>query len=245
LQHVDGVLGRSLVVGYNPSSHVMPQTDSIRVFISHRDNTCAGCGEELGKGSWITLEPDRDAVCLACADLDHLIYLPAGNAALTRRAREHSTLSAVVLKWSRARKRNERQGLLVEEQALERAEQECLADEDARARRREREAERRELLDQEFVRQFAARVRELFPRCPSGVELRIAEHACLKHSGRIGRTAAAKSFDEGAVRLAVVAHIRHEETAYDQLLAQGHDRQGARWEVQGAIEDTLDAWQDE
>ena len=84
-------------------------------------------------------------------------------------------LSAVVLKWSRARRRNERQGLLVEEEALETAEQECLADEDVRARRREREAERRKLLDQEFVGKFAARVRELFPRCPSGVEQRIAD----------------------------------------------------------------------
>jgi len=48
--------------------------------------------------------------------------------ALTRRARKHSLLSAVVLKWSRARKHYERQGLLVEETALELAEDECLAD---------------------------------------------------------------------------------------------------------------------
>jgi hypothetical protein len=48
-----------------------------------------------------------------------------------------------VLKWSRARKQYERQGLLVEEQAIEQAEQECLADSEARAIRREREAARR------------------------------------------------------------------------------------------------------
>ena len=35
---------------------------------------------------------------------------------------------AVVLKWSRARAHYERQGILVGETALERAEQECLAD---------------------------------------------------------------------------------------------------------------------
>ena len=51
---------------------------------------------------------DRAALCLACADLDHLAFLPRGDATLTRRARAHSTLSAVVLKWSRARKRYER-----------------------------------------------------------------------------------------------------------------------------------------
>ncbi len=83
------------------------------------------------------------ALCLACADLDHLLFLPAGDTAVTRRARKHSTLAAVVLKWSQARKRYERQGLLVEAQALERAEKECLADEEGRARQRQRQAEYR------------------------------------------------------------------------------------------------------
>jgi hypothetical protein len=72
--------------------------------------------------------------------------------ALTRRAKKHSTLSAVVFKSSRARKRYERQGLLVEEQALEKAEEECLADIDVRERRREREAIRREELDRPLRR---------------------------------------------------------------------------------------------
>lgn len=62
---------------------------------------------------------------------------------MTRRAKASSRLSAVVVRFSRARKRYERQRVLVEEQALERAERECLADERARARRREREAARR------------------------------------------------------------------------------------------------------
>ena len=70
-------------------------------------------------------------LCLACADLDHLVFLPAGDAALTRRAKKASGLSAVVVRWSRTRKRYERQGLLVEEPALEQAEQQCLADEEA------------------------------------------------------------------------------------------------------------------
>ena len=73
-------------------------------------------------------------LCLHCADLDHLVFLPRGNAALTRRASKHSTLRAVVVQFSRTRKRYERQGVLVEEAALERAEQECLADAEARGR---------------------------------------------------------------------------------------------------------------
>ena len=88
----------------------------------------------LAPKAWITLAGEKGAVCLACADLDHLLFLPSGNVALTRRARKHSTLAAVVLKWSRARKRYERQGLLVEARGLEKAEEECLADSEIRAR---------------------------------------------------------------------------------------------------------------
>ena len=104
-----------------------PSAD-LTVFITTGESTCAECGEDLGRHAWITLTRDKGALCLACADLDHLIFLPAGDAALTRRARKYSTLAAVVLRWSRARKRYERQGLLVEAEALEKAEQECLAD---------------------------------------------------------------------------------------------------------------------
>ncbi len=63
----------------------------------------------------------------------------------------------------------------------------------------------------------------IYPRCPKGTEIDIAEHASLKHSGRIGRSAAARQLDNEAVRLAVNAHIRHVETKYDELLARGND----------------------
>jgi hypothetical protein len=137
----------------------MAKTADLKVFISSRDSTCDECGEELGRRAWITLVQDKGALCLACADLDHLVFLPVGDAALTRRSRKHSTLVAVVLKWSRARKRYERQGLLVEAQALERAEEECLADSEVRARCRERAAVRRADLDRQYVERFAQRVR--------------------------------------------------------------------------------------
>ena len=106
----------------------------LKVIISHRDSSCDECHEALGRQAWIVLEGGR-AFCLACADLDHLVFLPSGDAALTRRTRKHSALAAVVLKWSRARKRYERQGLLVEEAGLARAEAECLSDAEARTRR--------------------------------------------------------------------------------------------------------------
>ncbi len=223
----------------------MAEMKEMKVFITTRDARCDECGEELGRKAWITLAEGKGALCLACADLEHLVFLPSGEAALTTRARKHSALTAVVLKWSQARKRYERQGLLVQSEALERAEAECLEDSEARARRREREAERRAELDREFVERFARRVRELYPRCPQGREMAIAEHACLKYSGRVGRSAAAKSLDVDAVRLAVIAHIRHQETPYDEILARGYDRFDARTAVENRVAQILDRWEGE
>ena len=213
-----------------------------KVFITHRESVCDECGDELGHGAWILLAGDRGALCLACADLDHLAFLPTGDAAVTRRAKKHSTLAAVVLKWSRARKRYERQGLLVEEQALEQAEKESLADAEVRERHRQRECERRAELDQRYIERFAVRVRGLYPRCPPGREKTIAEHACLKYSGRVGRTEAAKSLSEKAVDLAVTAHIRHVETSYDRLLQRYWDRHDARSSVADEVRHIRAKW---
>jgi hypothetical protein len=154
----------------------------------------------LGRQAWITLEENKGALCLACADLDELVFLPTGDAALTRRSKKYSTLSAVVLKFSRARGRYERQGLLVEEDALAQAEADCLADNEVRQRRNERARERRAELDEEFVREFAKRIRAIFPKCPEGREQIIAEHPCVKYSGRVGRSAGAKAYEEEMVR---------------------------------------------
>jgi hypothetical protein len=215
----------------------------IKVFISHRASNCGECGEDLGSHAWITLQDQKGAVCLSCADLDHLVYLPSGDTALTRRARKHSRLSAVVLKWSRARKRYERQGLLVEERGLEHAESECAADEATREAARARATERRAELDSQYVDAFARRIRELFPGCPAAREREIATHACRKYSGRVGRSSAAKAFDATAVRLAVVAHVRHAETDYDSLLIQGYGREFARSRVAQEVEEIVDKWE--
>lgn len=217
--------------------------NSLEVFISNRENTCNSCKEELAPGAFVVLSTDRTKVlCLVCADFDHLVYLPSGDSALTRRSRKHSTLSPVVLKYSKARKRNERQGVLVEPKALEKAEQECEADAPLREKRRAQSAIRRAELDEEYIREFAQRVREHYPSCPKGRGTEIAEHACQKYSGRVGRSAFAKEFDESAINLAVVAHIRHAETNYDDLLIKGCDRQEARNLVGERIDEVMAKW---
>lgn len=223
----------------------------MKVFISSRESKCDECGQDLGRHAWITLQTDppnsrnNKAFCLSCADLDHLVYLPLGNAALTRRSRKLSRLSAVVLKWSRAREQYERQGVLVENEALEQAERECEADAGEREIRRAQAALRRTELDQEYIQRFAARVREFYPRCPAGREQIIAEHACRKYSGRVGRSAEAKELSERAVNLAVFAHIRHTETRYDELLASGQDRFEAREQVRPEALAILAQWQND
>jgi hypothetical protein len=78
------------------------------------DWTCHHCGET---GDLLIMENPGPA-CLRCAGLDDLEYLPAGNAQLSRRAKAASARNAVVVRFSRTRKRYERQGLLVEPQAL-------------------------------------------------------------------------------------------------------------------------------
>lgn len=220
----------------------MAVSNDLKVFVTHSEATCDECGEELGRKAWITLNREKGALCLSCADLDHLVFLPAGDATLTRRSRKHSSLVAVVLRWSRARKRYERQGLLVEEAAVAQAERECLEDAEARARQRGRAAARRAELDEAYVERFAVRVRELFPSCPAGREVEIAEHACLKYSGRVGRSAAAKRLEEDAVRIAVIAHVRHAETNYDELLGGGIERHEARAMVADTVDRVLAQW---
>lgn len=217
--------------------------NQLKVFISNRESKCDECGEDLGRHAWIVLRGEKGAACLTCADLDHLVFLPSGDTALTRRSRKHSRLSAVVLKWSRARKRYERQGILVENEALERAERECMADATRREIRRGQAAIRRAELDREYLRRFAARVRDVYPYCPPGREVLIAEHACRKYSGRVGRSAAAKELDEQAVRLAVTAHARHRETNYDELLSSMFERSEARMMVRDAVAEILEMWE--
>ena len=221
--------------------------NEICVFISSRDSTCDECKRRLGKSAWVTVSGDREGgekkvQCLECSDLEHLDFLPAGDVALTRRAKKYSPLWAVVLQWSKRRKRYERQGLLVLPEAIERAESECLADSDVRERKRARAAVSREAEDRVFVEKFTARIRDLYPSIPGGREVDIAKHACLKYSGRVGRTASAKDLDEDAVRLAVLAHIRHTETNYDALMMGGVARSDARAQIRGAVDAKLSAW---
>jgi hypothetical protein len=82
--------------------------------------TCHRCG---GTGDLLMMEKLGPA-CLRCVGLDDLEFVPAGDALLTRRTKARSARHAVVVRFSRSRRRYERQGLLVEPPALADAQRE-------------------------------------------------------------------------------------------------------------------------
>ena len=119
-----GTIVRHLTRGSTHGLGVSLSRDARRarpvVWISHKDAKCNSCGAGLGRGKLIVIDRAQGIRCLECASLAGLEFLPSGDAALIRRALARSSPSAVVVKFSRARKRNERQGVLVEETATHR-----------------------------------------------------------------------------------------------------------------------------
>jgi len=206
-----------------------------------RDAQCSECGVEMGEGSFLFMEAEQP-LCLACAGFGDLEFLAAGDVALTRRATKHSARNAVVVRFSRTRKRYERQGILVETSALEKAERECAEDADERAAGRAREAVRRREEDRKLAARMAKQIGVLFPGCPPHELATIAEHTAARGSGRVGRTEAGRNLEERALTVAVIAAVRHNHTEYDRLLAQGMDRDAAREKVGDKIHEILAAW---
>jgi len=211
------------------------------VFSIVKESKCSQCGRELPKGDLLTMQSNQP-LCLECADLDHLVYLAGGDAALTRRATKLSGLWAVVVQFSRSRGRYERQGVLVEPEALEKAEEECLQDADLRAARQVRDAERRQGEDVELAARMAERILALYPNCPPEEARGIARHTAARGSGRVGRSAAGRALDDHALELAVGAWVRHRHTRYDELLMSGEEHAAARSQIQEAMDSVLERW---
>ena len=211
------------------------------VFSIVKASKCSQCNRELWKGELLTMQGNQP-LCMECADLDHLVFLGSGDAALTRRATKHSSLWAVVVRFSRSRGRYERQGVLVQPEALEKAEEECLADADLGAARQARDAERRQFEDVELAALMAEKIRALYPGCPPEEAIGLAAHTAARGSGRVGRSAAGRALDDQALALAVAAWVRHRHTRYDELLMGGQERAAARSQVREEMDKVLDRW---
>ena len=93
------------------------------VFQISKDSQCSVCQQELSKSSLLFMEIGKP-LCLKCAGLDHLSFLSSGDASVTLKAKQYSSLVAMVVKFSSTRKRYERQGILIEQTALQRAKNE-------------------------------------------------------------------------------------------------------------------------
>lgn len=237
---------------YAPAELPQKKTEKLRAKLSKApdlvvfelvspESQCSECQTVLHKGQLLFMERGQP-LCLGCADLDHLEFLPRGDAALSRRARKYSPLAAVVVRFTRTRKRYERQGLLVTPEALVQAEQECAADAPERAERRERDAERRLQDDRELVEAMTQTILERYPQCPASEARGIAQHTALRGSGRVGRSAAGRALAAQAIDLAVNAWVRHQHSNYDELLMRGTDRLEARNQVQALADRVRSQW---
>lgn len=226
----------------------LSKTPDLVVFqLSGKSSTCVACSTELHKGDFIFLEKregraEQEPLCLTCADMDQLEFLPSGDAAMTRRSKKLSPLSAIVLRFSRSRKRYERQGILVTSASIDAAEEQCAADADSRALRRERDAERRAGDDEVLIEEMTKLIRAEYPRCPKHEARAIATHTAQRGSGRVGRSAAGRELQTEAISLAVAAWVRHQHTNYDQHLMQGIERHEARAMIRADQQQVIAKW---
>ena len=88
--------------------------DLVVVAPLNTDWKCHRCG---GSGDLLVMENPGPA-CLRCVGLNDLEFVPPGDVQLTRRIKAKSARFAVVVRFSRARHRYERRGLLVEAATL-------------------------------------------------------------------------------------------------------------------------------
>ena len=211
------------------------------VFQVLRPSTCAECSTDIEKNGMLLMDGEHP-YCLPCVGLADLEFLPSGDMALTRRSTKYSGRVAVVVCFSRSRGRYERQGIMADPAAIERAEAECTDDAEERKNNRERGALQREEEDKVLVKRMTQQILGLYPKCPPAEARQVAAHTAKRGSGRVGRTAAGRNLEESPLTAAVKAAVRHRHTNYDELLLNGVDRADARERVAGQIAEIFNQW---
>ncbi|CAI6294203.1 unnamed protein product [Periconia digitata] len=94
--------------------------------------------------------------------------------------------------------------------------------------------------DAALVRTAAAELDSQFPNIPKEDRKKILNHGFRKNSGRVGRTNQMPMSRK--VLYAVVAHIRHKHTNYDQMLNDGTTREDARKKIHKKLQSILREW---
>lgn len=82
---------------------------------------------------------------------------------------------------------------------------------------------------------LASALHHLAPRLPAHEFDAVVDHAMDSPGLRVASP-------ENAAWLSLVAYARHTMTDYDALLAEGYDRDSARYFVAGALENLLAGW---
>lgn len=100
---------------------LLTQAPETVVFQIVQNLLCSKCRRRLPQDTFV-LQEAGEPVCLPCAHLDDLAFLPTGNPSLTKRSAKHSKRTAQVMRFSATRGQFERVGILVEKAALEKAE---------------------------------------------------------------------------------------------------------------------------
>ncbi len=219
-------------------------TKAQNIFLTKKEKLqCCKCGKKIRKGDAFVAEDEKSfGTCFPCSDFTNYAFLKPGDAALTRRSKKHSELCGVLMQWNARRKRFERKGQYVQAEAIKKAQEECNADAGVRAEKNKKAAVVREVVDKEYILNFSKAIRARYPNCPARREVAIAQHACEKHSGRVGRTANAKQFDAKMIDLAVEAHIRHKETDYDKQFGKGKIKREIRSDVKSSVIRIMSSW---
>jgi len=218
--------------------------ESFNIFLSRKEKQiCSICYTIIPKGHQFVAESEKSkGTCFKCSSFRHYSLLPSGNAAMTRRSKNHSARCGVVQEWNLRRKRYERKGQYVEPNAIVLAKAECEADQIKRDSKNAKAAIVRGIKDKVYVIDFSKAIRKRYPNCPLNREIEIAEHACEKYSGRVGRTASAKKFDAKMIDLAVEAHIRHTETNYENEFGKGKRKKEIRFNLKFEIKAKMSQW---
>lgn len=219
-------------------------TATQNIFITKKEKlTCTRCNKPIAKGDFFVSESEKTkGQCFNCSPFSTFSFLPSGDAAMTRRSKKHSPLCGVLQEWNQRRRRYERKGQYVEALAILKAKEECELDQDKRLIQNQKAAITRAKQDKIYIKAFAKAIKTRYPNCPTGREDLIATHACEKYSGRVGRTASAKEFDEKMIDLAVEAHIRHTETNYDLQFGKGKSKKEIRTNVKFDIIKIMQHW---
>lgn len=214
------------------------------VYVTKKETlSCQRCKRPVRFGEkFVAASEEHRGTCFKCSPYANADFLESGDAAMTRRSKKYSNICGVLYAWNKRRRRFERKGQYVEASAIEQARKECLLDQGKRAQTNAKAAIKRAEEEKVYIAEFSKAIRKRYPNCPKGREEAIAQHACEKYSGRVGRTADAKQFDAKMIDLAVEAHIRHAETDYDNQFNKGKTKRMIRSEVKGTISSVMRKW---